>query len=291
MAQKTYRLEPVVAGTEIIFAVYLIDENGGVLIEPGPASAAPLIQEGMTRLGMKELSWIIPTHIHMDHGGGAGLLVKMFPQASVIAHPMSAGHLVDPSRLIQSTRVTYGESFESIYGPILPVPESRIKIFADREILSVGERELEIIYAPGHAPHHIAVFDHKTGGLFCGEALGMATADPLPSPAAPGFDMDACLQTIEKLRSLGPKLLFYSHGGVEANPDGRISRVMENTRLYGDLILESLRKKENRETISRKVLEYASAQFSAKWGEDMIMVWVSGMVDGCTIYFKNRGLA
>ena len=138
VAEKTYRLETPLPGTGLIFSVYLIKADSGILIEPGPSSATPLIQKGMEQVGMKELSWIIPTHIHMDHGGGAGTLAKMFPQALVIPHPSSARHIVNPARLIQSTRITYGEDFEAIYGPIIPVPESRVKVSADGEIISLG---------------------------------------------------------------------------------------------------------------------------------------------------------
>ncbi len=291
VAQNTYRLEPEVPGTSLIFSVYLIKTDSSVLIEPGPSSAAPLIWEGMEQLGMKELSWIIPTHIHMDHGGGAGTLAEMFPHANVLAHPLSASHIIDPARLIQSTRLTYGEDFESIYGPITPVPESQVKVAADGEFISIGDRDLQIIYAPGHAPYHIAIFDGKTGGLFCGEALGMDTANPLPATAAPSFDMEDCLETMYKLKALAPKLLFYSHGGMRSDPERRISQVMENTRLYGNLILESLRKDESPQAISRKVIEYASAQFPPEWREDMVKIWMTGIVEGYTIYFKNKGLA
>ncbi len=291
VAEKTYRLETPVPGTGLIFSVYLIDSDRGVLIEPGPSAAIPSIREGMKQAGMKELSWIIPTHIHMDHGGGTGTLAEAFPQARVIAHPLSARHIIDPARLIQSTRMTYGEDFETIYGPIIPVPESRVKVPDDGETISVGDRELQIIYAPGHAPHHIAIFDQKTGGLFCGEALGMETADPLPAAAAPSFNMEDCLETMRRLKSLHPKLLCYSHGGVKLNPETRISQVMKNTLFYNELILESLNNDESAHEISRKVIEHACDQFPPEWEEDMIRVWQTGIIDGYTIYLKNKGLA
>ena len=291
VAEKTYRLETPVPGVGLIFSTYLIDVDSGILIEPGPSTAIPSIQEGMKQVGMQELSWIIPTHIHMDHGGGTGTLANLFPQARIMVHPQSSRHIIDPARLIQSTRLTYGDDFESLYGPILPVSESQVNIPHDGETISVGDRELQIIYTPGHAPHHIAIFDRKTGGLFCGEALGMATEDPLPAAAAPNFDMEDCLQTMERLKALHSQILFYSHGGVGLDPESRISRVMENTRFYGNLILESLKKDESPQAISLKVVEHACDQFPPEWEEDMVRVWRTGIVEGYTIYFRNIGLA
>ena len=291
VAKKTYRLEIPVPGVGLIFSTYLIDVDSGILIEPGPATAIPYIQEAMREVGMHQLSWIIPTHIHMDHGGGTGTLADLFPQAMVVAHPKSARHIIDPTRLVQSTRLTYGDDFETLYGPILPVTESQVKILNDREVISVVDREFQIIYTPGHAPHHIAILDCQTGGLFCGEALGMATDDPLPAAAAPNFDMEDCFQTMRKLKDLQPQILFYSHGGVGLDPDNRIARVIDNTRFYGDLVLESLKKGESPHGISQKVVELASPQFPVEWEEDMVRVWRTGIVEGYTIYFRNMGLA
>jgi len=288
VAEKTYRLETPVPGTGLIFSVYLIHVDGGVLVEPGPTTAIPSIQEGMKRLGMNELSWIIPTHIHMDHSGGTGTLASIYPNANVIAHPRSAFHIVDPTKLVQSTRISYGNDFENIYGPILPVIESRVMVPADGESISAGERELQIVYAPGHAPHHIAIFDMETKCLFCGEALGMATADPLPAAAAPSFDLEDCLNTMDRLKVLKPSILLYSHGGVGLEPQKRISRVIENTQYFAEMIQDLIRNGGDAQSISRKVTEYSSAKFPPEWEEDMIRVWRTGIVEGYTIYFKNK---
>ncbi|MFO8011077.1 MAG: MBL fold metallo-hydrolase [Dehalococcoidia bacterium] len=291
VAEKTCRLEIRIEGSGIIFSVYLIQAGGGVVIEPGPTAVVPAILEGMKEAGMSEISLIIPTHIHMDHAGGTGRLAQLFPNARVLSHPESAPHFVDPVRLIRGTRQTYGEDFELCYGAVLPVPWLQVKMVSDGEIVDTGERELCIYHAPGHAPHHIAILDGKTGALFCGEALGMPTDDPLPAAAAPGFDLDASVETMEKLGMLKPSMLLYSHGGVGLSPQWRISRAMESTRNYGEMILQSIKNGEGREEISRKVLEWSSARFPPNWDGDMIRVWLTGMVEGYTIFFRNRGMA
>ncbi len=291
VAERTYRLEALVPGVDNIFSVYLIQEDKGMLIEPGPATAIPSIQEGMKHLGMKDLAYIIPTHIHLDHAGGVGKLAHLFPQAKVVLHPEGAKHAVDPSRLIHSIRMTFGDDFEVRYGPILPVPESQVKIPTDGEIVSIGDRELQIIYAPGHASHHIAVFDQKVKGLFCGEALGMpkygTESSLLPSAAPPGFDMEVCLETMERLRALRPQILFYSHDGLGKDPERLILVAAENTRIFGDIILKAMKEGEAPETISRRIQQYVSSHFGQKVEELDLGVTVSGYI----FYFKKKGLA
>jgi len=290
VAEATYRLEAPLPSVGSIFSVYLIREENGVLIEPGPTLAIPAIQEGMRQLGMRELSYIIPTHIHLDHGGGVGKLAELFPQATVVLHPRGARHVIDPSRLIQGTRIAFGDDFELRYGPIFPVPESQVKVPLDGETICIDGRELQVIYAPGHAPHHIAIFDQKTGGLFCGEALGVpsygAESFPLPSAAPPDFNVEVYLETIERLKGLRPRMLFYSHDGVGREPEKLISRAVENTLMFRDIVLKALKKGETPEAIGRRLQEYVST-FGLKAGE----VGMEMTVFGYTTYFKKKGLA
>jgi glyoxylase-like metal-dependent hydrolase (beta-lactamase superfamily II) len=187
VADKVYRFETPIPGMFYTPVVYLIDAPGGVLIEPGPAAAMPPIKEALARLGMKDLSYIIPTHIHVDHGGGAGALAKLFPNAKVVAHPRGARHLASPERLIESTKLVWGQDFEQTLGPIIPLPESQVKAAMDGETISVGDRDIQIIHALGHSPHHIVILDRRLNGLFCGEALGLP-GHQLPPVAPPALN-------------------------------------------------------------------------------------------------------
>jgi glyoxylase-like metal-dependent hydrolase (beta-lactamase superfamily II) len=154
----------------------------------------------------------------------------------------------------------------------------------------VGGRELQVLYAPGHAPHHIVVFDRETRGLFCGEALGLpgrgAEPIPLPAVAPPSFDQELCLETMETLRKLDARLLFFSHGGVGSNPEKLISVASENTRVLGDLILRSLKEGETAEAIGGRVKEFASSRYGLDLNDgDALMT-----VGGYSLYFQSKGL-
>ena len=291
VADKIYRFETMLSVMTSPFTVYLIKESQGVVIDPGPAALVPRIQEAMKKLGMKNLAYIIPTHIHVDHAGGAGKLAQLYPGAKVLVHPAGLKHAVDPSKLIESTRKVFGEDFEIGFGPILPVPESQIKSVEDGEIITVGNRDLQIIYAPGHAPHHIAIFDRSVKGIFCGEALGLPGGKdkqiPLPAVAPPSFDQETYIQTMEKLRKLNARVLFYSHGGVVGyDVDRLITQAEENTRILGDIILKALKEGGTNEDVTRRIKEYASRRFDM----DLTDMDLALTIGGYEVYYRKKGL-
>ena len=291
VADKIYRFETQLSVMTSPFTVYLIKESEGVVIEPGPAALAPRIQEAMKQLGMKDLAYIIPTHIHVDHAGGAGKLARLFPGAKVLVHPAGLKHAADPSKLIQGTKTVFGDDFEAGFGPILPVPESQIKAVEDGEIIKVGKRELQIIYAPGHAPHHIVIFDRSVKGIFCGEALGLPGGEGnrilLPAVAPPSFDQEIYIETMEKLRKLGARILFYSHGGVVGHDADRlITQAEENTRILGDVIIKALKEGGTTGDVNRRIKESASRRFDM----DLTDMDLALTVGGYEVYYKKQGL-
>jgi glyoxylase-like metal-dependent hydrolase (beta-lactamase superfamily II) len=291
VADRIYRFETGLSAMTSLFTVYLIKENQGVVIEPGPAALVPRIQEAMKKVGMKELAYIMPTHIHVDHAGGAGKLAQLYPEAKVVVHPAGVKHVVNPSRLIESTKTVFGEDFEAGFGPILPVPESQIKSVTDGEIIKVDGRELQIIYAPGHAPHHIVIFDRSVKGIFCGEALGIPGGEGdrilLPAVAPPSFDQEIYLETMEKLRKLNARVLFYAHGGVVGHDaDKLITQAEENTRILGDIILNALKEGGTNEDVTRRIREYASRRFAMTL-TDMDLALTIG---GYEVYYKKKGI-
>ncbi len=291
VAEETYWLQLQINGAPSAFTIYVIKENGGVVIEPGPSALIPGILKALSQLGMSDLQYIIPTHIHMDHAGASGELSQLFPEAKIVVHPQGAKHIIDPSQLIQSTRMAHGDGFETIYGTIAPVLESRIKIVKDEEKLILNNRELMVIYTPGHASHHIAIFDSKTKGLYCGEALGVPTLSSffefqlLPA-ALPGFDADAYMNSIERVRKLKPGILYYSHSKVSYEPEKLMDRVAENTKILTETVLNALKTEATNEAVNRRIYEFIWRYFGVKL-EDF---YLEMTVNGYAIYFKRKGL-
>jgi len=289
VAEKTHRLEVLIPKTNWLTAVYFIDEGQGVMIEPGPAAAIPSIHDAMKQLGMKELAYIIPTHLHLDHAGAIGGLARLFPRAEVVLHPLAVRHAVDPSSWVKSTRMSFGDDFEVDYGAITPVPRSQVKVAAAGDIISVNDREFQLIYAPGHAPHQIAIFDQKTRGLFCGEALGLllpgAELSPIPAASPPAFNLEIYLKTMEMLRELNPRILFYSHHGLGRKTEPLFSKVAENTKIYGDIVLDALNQGVIIEAIQRRIREYIYTHLGV-----IVEEVDRPTLEGYISYFKKRGL-
>lgn len=290
VAEKIFRLEVPVPIMNSVFGVYLIKEKDGILIEPGPSIAVPYIQEGMKILGMHDLAYIIPTHMHVDHAGSIGTLARLFPRAKVLVHPQGAKHALDPSRLIESTRMVWGDDFEDNLGPITSVPKAQIRVPENNELVRVDGRELQILYAPGHAPHQMVIFDRNVKGIFCGDALGLLAQSekpfPLPNTAPPGFDEELYLQTMQKLRDLQPRVLFYSHGGVVEEPDGLISLAAENTLIFGNMVLHALKEGKALEDIIERMKDYIAGHLGVQVLDSDLAMFVSGYI----FYFNKKGM-
>jgi glyoxylase-like metal-dependent hydrolase (beta-lactamase superfamily II) len=289
VADRTYRVQARLTGLPTIFSLYFIQGDPGILIEPGPAGLVPTIQDAMNQLAISDLKYIIPTHIHLDHGGACGTLAGLFPRAEVVVHPQGARHVIDPSRLVRSTAMAFGDDFEAVYGTILPVPESQVKVVPDGEKLSAAGRELTVIHTPGHAPHHMAIFDLATQGLFCGEALGLVYNDgveALPAVAPPGFDEEEYLGSMERLRQFRPRFLFYAHGSVSTEPERSIASVIANTKVVGEAILDAARTEATEDAVIKRIGEFIQQRFGATLTEYDLASNVRGYLH----YYKKKGL-
>ncbi len=276
-------------------SVYLIVDRRLSLVETGPTVQVETILKGLAQIGYPPTSidYIIPTHIHLDHGGGVGYAAHQFPHTMVVVHERGARHLVDPSKLIAGTKQIYGEDFEQEYGPILAVPEERLKVVRDGDIIPLGDRQLRVIYSPGHAPHHICLLESTSRGLFCGEALGAYFAQenkvtPLANPGE--FDLELALETINKLRGVTPQMLFFSHFGVVREVSGLIIEQADKTaRLYGDIVLAAMRQGEGLEQIVHRLDEQLGPVSAAIFKPRRTML-MTATAAGYMSYFQSRNL-
>ncbi|MEJ2366943.1 MAG: MBL fold metallo-hydrolase [Acidobacteriota bacterium] len=192
------------------------------LLETGPSPSVPHILKGLAALGLDpaDVKWIIVTHIHLDHAGGAGLLLKDCPQAKVVVHPRGARHLADPSRLVAGARAVYGDRFDGFFNPVVPIPEDRLLVCGEGDTLKIAPgRTLRFLDTPGHARHHFTIHDPMSNGLFTGDAAGVfyrAKANPdhmffMPVTSPNQFDPDAMLAVMDRFKSMKPGRLFFGH--------------------------------------------------------------------------------
>jgi glyoxylase-like metal-dependent hydrolase (beta-lactamase superfamily II) len=182
-----------------------------------------------------DVDFVILTHIHLDHAGGAGALLAALPRAVAVVHPRGAPHLADPARLEAGARAVYGEpAYEALYGPLVPIPAARVRAVTQGEELVLGPSRLRVLETPGHARHHIALHDEQAGAIFSGDAFGVSyrvfdspTGDPFLYPATTPtqFDPGASHASIERIRARAPGAVYLTHG----------SRVMDVDRLAAGL--------------------------------------------------------
>jgi glyoxylase-like metal-dependent hydrolase (beta-lactamase superfamily II) len=199
-------------------AAYYVHGRVHTLIDTGTSLSAPYIERELP--DDIDLDYIFVTHVHLDHAGGAGQLARRYQKAPVVVHPRGARHLIDPSRLVESVRNATGDMF-SFYGEAIPIEADRVYEAEDGERFELGDgRIIEAIYSPGHAPHHLCFFELKELILFSGDAAGALHDGNLYSTTTPpSFDLEVSLQTIDRLRALHPKKIFYTHFGPGKNPD------------------------------------------------------------------------
>jgi len=273
--------------------IYIIKGDGLTLIETGTSIVARRILESIREIGCreKEINRVIVTHIHLDHSGAAGWLVRRLPNLQVYVHERGARHLLDPSKLIRSAETVYGnlENLLALHGEILPVPEKNLVPVSDTEIDMGGGASLTSFSAPGHAPHHLCLFDPESRCLFSGEALGhyYPESDMItPAIAPPGFDFEASKKTILAIKRLKPRAIFFSHNGPHRNSAFVIKEAIHQLDFYAEHITALLKQGlSSNEIIAAILKNLGDGQFG---NADNARVMITSMVFGFETYYRRK---
>src|SRR5438045_3371331 len=197
-------LDTLLGGWVRVTAGYLIEGPEPVLVETGSQSSVPALLAALEAhgVGAGDLAGVAVTHIHLDHAGGVGDVARAFPNATVYVHEKGARHLVDPTKLVNSAAIVYGDLLDSLYGRLDPTPAERIHVLADGEAIEVDAgRTLTTVDSPGHAKHHLALHDSESGLLFAGDAVGVRLPDAgvlRPSTPPPDFDLDQAIHSLRR---------------------------------------------------------------------------------------------
>ncbi len=206
-------------------AAYLVVDGGeAALIDTRTNFAVPRLLQALADLNLprEAVRWVIPTHVHLDHAGGVGLLMQQLPEAQVLVHPRGAPHLIDPSRLWAGATAVYGpEEMARSYGQLVPVPENRVSVSHDGQTLRLGTRDLLLADTPGHARHHHCVWDATSGGWFTGDTFGLsyrefdtaAGAWIVPTSTPVQFEPPALRRSIQRLLAQQPRCMYLTHYG------------------------------------------------------------------------------
>jgi glyoxylase-like metal-dependent hydrolase (beta-lactamase superfamily II) len=231
-------IDTLTGGMTSVTAGYLLTAPRPALIECGPALAVDHVIAGLHSLGFDpdDLAYLVVTHIHLDHAGGAGAVAEAFPNATVVVSDIGARHLHDPERLNRSARLVYGPLFDTVYGACHPTERQQILGVEDGHLLDLGGgRELELIATPGHAKHHIGVHDSETGAIFSGDSVGVKLPGmPVLRPATPpaDFHLDAALASLQRYREREPSRIYLAHYGAVDPPDAALAEAEDRLRLW-----------------------------------------------------------
>src|SRR5699024_7164370 len=204
---------------------YVIHERDLTLVETGPSPSVKHIKQGLEHLGfsLDEVKYIIVTHIHLDHAGGAGLLLRDCPNARVVVHPRGKRHLAAPEKLIAGARAVYGDNFSDLFDPVIPIPEERLLVKNEGDTLNIGpECTLEFFDTPGHAKHHFSIYDPISNGIFTGDTVGIRYEQLvregidffLTSSSPNHFDPETRQQSIDRIHDMHPDRIYYWHVGM-----------------------------------------------------------------------------
>ena len=238
LGHEVYQIDTLMAGYSQITAGYLIRGSAPCLVETGTAPSAPVVRAALARLGVgpADLATVVVTHIHLDHAGGAGDIAAMFPQAQIVVHELGARHLADPSRLMASARMVYGDQLDELFGELAPTPAERIVSVGQTGVIDLGGgRRLESHYTPGHARHHVGLLDSASGDLYVGDAAGVyipATGDMRPATPPPDFDLAVALRSLRTFAELRPARLLFSHYGPVDAVDEALDRAADEINLW-----------------------------------------------------------
>ena len=298
VADKIYEIQP--EGNELerfpLCTVYLVVDEKTALVETGCPAQITDILNAVEKLGydIRDLSYIVPTHVHIDHGGAAGHLAQLLPHARVVCHPKAARLFSDPiilEKLMQGFMRTFGEDAIQRFGGVVPVPEDDLKFVEDGDSIFLGNRALHIIHTPGHDPNHLCFIDTLTNGLFCGDALGSyySAIDVTMPSSAPLTDPYMTLQSITKLQELNPEIIFFSHGRTSNRAPEMIQRFKDDTRKCVDIAQEAYATGQTEEAVLRRLVDVL-AKNSAEAREDL-QAWPyfeSTLVEGYRQYFSKR---
>ncbi len=253
MDQETFPVGPGItavdtrmAGRPRATSAYLVAGERPALVETGPATSAEAVRRGLASLGLgpDDLAHILVTHIHLDHAGGAGTLARAFPGATVWVHQRGAPHLANPARLVASTARVYGEErVRELFGETEPVPAERLRAAGEGDVIDLGSRVLDVMETPGHASHHLCFQDRETGAVFTGDAVGVHLPDVgvlRPATPPPEFQVEAAVESIERVRRRARGALLLSHFGPTPDVDRACELAVERVRAWSEVVRRAL---------------------------------------------------
>jgi glyoxylase-like metal-dependent hydrolase (beta-lactamase superfamily II) len=233
-------------GVPRVIATAVLHGPGGVaLVDPGPSSTLPVLRRALTDAGiaMSDVRALLLTHIHLDHAGASGTLVRENPALRVYVHEKGAPHMAEPDKLIASATRLYGADMDRLWGEFLPVPPSAMTVLRGGERIEMGGRALDVLYTPGHASHHVSYLIADTGIAMVGDTAGVRLRENgfiMPPTPPPDIDLEAWQDSLSRIGAWRPDTLFITHFGTHAAASTHLSELADHIEWTSTLVKASL---------------------------------------------------
>ena len=251
-------------------AFYLVVDAGEVaFIDTGTNHSLDTALAALKQLELspEQVRYVIPTHVHLDHAGGAGAMMQVFPNADMVIHPRGARHMIDPEALVGASKAVYGEAaFERLYGEIVPVDEQRVRVAEDGDRLPLGQREFLFLDTPGHARHHFCLHDAVADGVFSGDTGGIcydefksAGRGLMPTTPPTQLEPEPLRQSFARIVDCGAERLFLTHFGEYRKPETQL----DSYNAWIELYLEACRAEDPQDSDGEQRLERRLARLAA----------------------------
>ncbi|MDP1653742.1 MAG: MBL fold metallo-hydrolase [Rhodocyclaceae bacterium] len=271
-------------------AIHLIVDDGRVaFVDTGSNSSLPNAQAALAQLGLtpESVDYVLLTHIHLDHAGGAGAMMAAFPNAKLVVHPRGARHMIDPTKLMAATEQVYGrDRARELYGELLPIPAERVIETTDGMVLRLGRRELAFYNSPGHAKHHVFIHDRVANGIFTGDTFGISYRECdvdgrpflLPSTTPSQFDPVDLRDSVEHMIALAPEAVYLTHFSRLAPPRALAETMLRRLDDFVGLTLKAVKANKDplpflRAALADYVLVEARAHGVTLRDEEILGLW------------------
>jgi glyoxylase-like metal-dependent hydrolase (beta-lactamase superfamily II) len=258
---------------EIIATAVLHSPSGVALVDPGPSTTLGHLRQSLQRKGIAvgDVRHILLTHIHLDHAGGTGSLLRENPAIEVLVHERGAPHMIDPSKLMSSAGRLYGQDMDRLWGEFVPVPAARVRVLKGGERVEAGGRELEVAYTPGHAYHHVSFFDKSTRVAFVGDTAGIrrhGLGYIMPPTPPPDIDLEAWRGSVDRILAWDPDTLFLTHFGPYHGARPHFQGMLENLESWSRIVRRLLADQSLDDAARRRAfVEEAVTDIKRKVGE------------------------
>lgn len=291
-------LKPV--GIENFIASYVLkDADSTAIIETGPTCSIPNLLMGLREIDIanEDVNYVVVSHVHIDHAGGAGTLMQHLPNAKLLVHAKGAPHMINPEKLWEASKQVLGE-VAIVFQEIQPVPENRVVTPVDGTIIDLGgDVQLKVLETLGHASHHLGFFENASMGIFQGDAAGIYIPQldvTIPTTPAP-LHLETTLASIQKIVDMKPKRLYYTHFGPVENAVNRLKSYTMQLRLWEKTVSEALKEGDSLQVMYEKILENDPQMRVAAEFIENHMVLRRGVVmqniQGFVEYLKKKPLA